>query len=86
MAIRLYAVFEWPKSIHDTEGLNRLYLTVFQNINEILTELAKYIPFHIKKEKEKLKFITRDLTFPFQESQVFEQMIKEFDEYNLGVE
>ena len=81
-----YAVFEWPKSIHDTEGLNRLYLTVFQNINEILTELAKYIPFHIKDKKEKLKFITRDLTFPFQESQVFEQMIKEFDEYNLGVE
>ncbi len=82
----MQAVFEWPKVIQDIEGLNRLYLTVFQSINEILVELAKNVPFHINNEKEKLEFITRDLTFPFQESQEFKQMINEFNEYELDPE
>jgi biotin operon repressor len=82
----IQAVFEWPKIIQDSEGLNRLYLTVFQSINEMLVELAKYVPFHINDEKEKLEFINRDLTFPFQESQEFERMINEFTEYNLDPE
>jgi predicted transcriptional regulator len=82
----MYAVFEWPKMIKDTQGLNRLYLTVFQSINEIFLELRKYVPFHIKDRKEKQKFLNQDLMFPFQESKVYEQMINDFHEYDLDKE
>jgi hypothetical protein len=69
-----------------TQGLNRLYLTVFQSINEIYVELGKHVPFHIKEKKEKKEFLNQDLMFQFQESKVYEKMINEFHECDLDRE
>jgi predicted transcriptional regulator len=82
----LHAVFVWPKMIKDTEGLNRLYLTLFQSLNEIFSELGNYVPFHLKKRDEKTEFLKKDLMFLFQESKEYERLITEFHEYNLDRE
>jgi hypothetical protein len=82
----LYAVFEWPKIIKDTEGLNRLYLTVFQSFNEIFSELANYVPFHLRERNEKMEFLKRDLMSLYGEFEIYEQMITEFHRYGLDME
>ncbi len=82
----LYAVFEWPKRIRDTEGLNRLYVTVFQSFNEIFSELAKYVPFHLKKRNEKLEYLNRNLMSLYGEFETYERIITEFHRYDLDIE
>lgn len=48
-----YAIFEWPQQIKDTEVLNRLYLTVFQKMQEVLNDIEKYVPFGVTEKAEK---------------------------------
>lgn len=82
----LYAVFEWPKRIRDTEGLNRLYVTVFQSFNDIFSELAKYIPFHLKERNEKMQYLNRNLMSLYGEFEMYERIITEFHRYDLDME
>ena len=86
MNYSLYAVFEWPRMIKDSEGLNRLYLTVFQSLNEIFSELGNSVPFHLKERDEKIEFLKRDLMFLYGEFEIYEQMITEFHRYDLDME
>jgi DNA-binding MarR family transcriptional regulator len=86
MGYSLYAVFEWPRIIRDDEGLNRLYLTVFQTLNSILSELAKKVPFHLKEKSARLEFVKKDMMFLYQESKEYEQIVSEFHEYGLDRE
>ena len=86
MSYSLYAVFEWPQIIRDDESLNRLYLTVFQTLNNILSELAKKVPFHLKKTKERLEFLKKDIMFLYQESKEYEQIVLEFHENGIDRE
>ena len=86
MNYSLYAVFEWPKMIKDSEGLNRLYLTVFQSLNEIFLELGNSVPFHLKERDEKIEFLKRDLMSLYGEFEIYEHMITEFHRYGLDME
>ena len=86
MNYSLYAVFEWPKMIKDSEGLNRLYLTVFQSLNEIFLELGNSVPFHLKEKDEKIEFLKRDLMSLYGEFEIYEHMITEFHRYGLDME
>jgi hypothetical protein len=47
-----YAIFEWPRQIKDTEVLNRLYLMVFQKMQEILNDIEKFVPFGVTERTE----------------------------------
>jgi DNA-binding Lrp family transcriptional regulator len=82
----LYAVFEWPKTIKDAEGLNRLYLTVFQSFNEIFSELSNYIPFHLREKNEKIQYLNRDLMTLYGEFETYENIAIEFHRYDLDME
>ena len=86
MSYSLYAVFEWPQIIRDDESLNRLYLTVFQTLNNILSELAKKVPFHLKETKERLEYLKKDIMFLYQESKEYEQIVSEFHENGIDRE
>jgi hypothetical protein len=46
-----YAIFEWPRQIKDQEVLSRLYLTVFQQLQEILSDIERFVPFDATKQK-----------------------------------
>lgn len=82
----LYAVFEWPKTIKDTEGLNRLYLTAFQSFNEIFSELANYVPFHLRERSEKIQYLNRNLMSLYGEFEMYESIITNFHRYDLDME
>ena len=82
----LYAVFEWPKTIKDSEGLNRLYLTAFQSFNEIFSELANYVPFHLRERNEKIQYPNRNLMSLYGEFEMYERIITEFHRYDLDME
>jgi predicted transcriptional regulator len=82
----LYAVFEWSNIIRDSEGLNRLYLTIFQSLNEIFAELSSSIPFHLKETDKKIEFLKRDLMSLYGEFEIYEHMITEFHRYGLDME
>jgi predicted nucleotide-binding protein (sugar kinase/HSP70/actin superfamily) len=86
MSYSLYAVFEWPQLIRDDESLNRLYLTVFQTLNNMLSELGKKVPFHLKKMEERLEYLKKDIMFLYQESKEYEQIVLEFHEYGIDKE
>lgn len=82
----LYAIFKWPQEIRDLESLNILYLTVFQSLKEIYSELVKYVPFDIEDEHERIKYLEEGLKYSFEDAKKYVSMIREFDEYNAGVE
>jgi hypothetical protein len=86
MRYSLYAVFEWPTTIKDTEGLYRLYIAAFQSLNDIFSELAKKVPFHLKDTDKKLEFLRKDMMFLYGEFEIYEQMITEFHRYGLDME
>jgi hypothetical protein len=82
----LNAIFKWPQEIRDLESLNRLYLTVFQNLNEIFSELVKYVPFDIHDEHKRVEYLQEGLKYTFDDAKMYVKMIPEFDEYNVGSE
>jgi hypothetical protein len=82
----LDAIFKWPQEIKDLESLNRLYLTVFQNLNEIYSELVIYVPFDIQDEHKKIEYLQEGLKYTFEDAKMYVKMIPEFDEYNVGSE
>ena len=82
----LDAIFKWPQEIKDIESLNRLYLTVFQSLNEIYSELVKYVPFDIQDEHKRVEYLQEGLKYTFEDAKMYVKMIPEFDEYNVGPE
>jgi hypothetical protein len=82
----LKAIFEWREEIKDLESLNRLYLTVFQNLNEIFSELIKHVPFDIQDEHKRVEYLQEGLKYSFDDAKIYVGMIPEFDEYNVGPE
>jgi hypothetical protein len=82
----LDAIFKWPQEIKDLESLNRLYLTVFQSLNEIYSELVKYVPVDIQDEVKRIEYLQDDLKYTFEDAKMYVEMIPEFDEYNLRSE
>lgn len=82
----LNAVFKWPQEIKDLESLNRLYLTVFQNLNEISSELVRYVPFNIQDEHKRVEYLQEGLKYTFEDAKMYVKMIPEFDEFNVGSE
>jgi hypothetical protein len=86
MSYSLNAIFVWPEQIKDSESLNRLYLMVFQSLNEIFSEHVKYVPFDIEDKNERVKGFQDDLRYSYDDANMYVNMIPEFDEYNLGTE
>jgi hypothetical protein len=82
----LDAVFKWSQEIKDLDSLNRLYLTVFQNLNEIYLQLVKYVPFDIQDEHKRIEYLQEGLKYTFEDAKMYVKMIPEFDEYNIGSE
>ena len=82
----LNAIFKWREEIKDLESLNRLYLVAFQNLNEIFTELVKYVPFDIQDENNRIAYFHEGLRYSYQDAVVYQEMIPEFDSYNVGPE
>ena len=82
----LDAIFKWPQEIKDLESLNRLYLTVFQSLNEIYSELVKYVPFDIQDQHKRIEYLQEGLKYTFEDAKMYVKMIPEFDEYNIGSE
>jgi DNA-binding PadR family transcriptional regulator len=82
----LNAIFKWPEQIKDSESLNRLYLMLFQSLNEIFSELVKHAPFDIEDKHERLEYLQEGLRYSFEDAKMYADMISEFDEYNLGTE
>jgi hypothetical protein len=82
----LNAVFKWSQEIKDLDSLNRLYLTVFQNLNEIYSQLVKYVPFDIQDEHKRIEYLQEGLKYTFEDAKMYVKMIPEFDEYNIGSE
>jgi hypothetical protein len=82
----LNEVFKWPQEIKDLESLNRLYLTVFQNLNEISSELVRYVPFNIQDEHKRVEYLQEGLKYTFEDAKMYVKMIPEFDEFNVGSE
>jgi hypothetical protein len=82
----LNAVFKWSREIKDLDSLNRLYLTVFQNLNEIYSQLVKYVPFDIQDEHKRIEYLQESLKYTFEDAKMYVKMIPEFDEYNIGSE
>jgi predicted transcriptional regulator len=86
MSYSLYAIFEWPEKVKDSENLNRLYLVVFQCLNEIFSELVKYVPFDLKEEQERIKYLQEGLRYSYEDAKKYADMITEFHEYGLDIE
>jgi hypothetical protein len=86
MSYSLNAIFVWPEKIKDLESLNRLYLMVFQSLNEIFSEHVKYVPFDIEDKNERVKGFQDDLRYSYDDANMYVNMLREFDEYNLGTE
>jgi len=82
----LNTIFKWPEQIKDSESLNRLYLMLFQSLNEIFSELVKHVPFDIEDKHERLEYLQKGLSYSFEDAKMYADMIPEFDEYNLGTE
>jgi hypothetical protein len=82
----LDAIFKWPQEIKDLESLNRLYLTVFQSLNEIYSELVKYVPFDIQDQHKRVEYLKEGLKYTFEDAKMYVKMIPEFNEYNAGSE
>ena len=82
----LDAIFRWPQEIKDLESLNRLYLTVFQSLNEIYSELVKYVPFDIQDQHKRVEYLQEGLKYTFEDAKMYVKMIPEFNEYNVGSE
>jgi hypothetical protein len=82
----LDAIFKWPQEIKDLESLNRLYLTVFQSLNEIYSELVKYVPFDIQDQHKRVEYLQEGLKYTFEDAKMYVKMIPEFNEYNAGSE
>jgi hypothetical protein len=82
----LNAIFKWREEIKDLESLNRLYLVVFQNLNEIFSELVKYVPFDIQDEDKRISYLQEGLRYSLEDAKVYQEMIPEFDSYNVGPE
>jgi hypothetical protein len=82
----LHAIFKWPQEIDDLESLNRLYLTIFQSLNEIFSELVKYVPFDIQEEQSRIEYLQEGLRYSFEDAAAYQNLIPEFDEYNVGPE
>jgi|GEM_PF-2922682 hypothetical protein len=82
----LNAIFSWPQEIKDIESLNRLYLTVFQSLNEIFSELIKHVPFDIQDEHKRIEYLQEGLKYSIDDAKMYVGMIPEFDEYNVGPE
>ena len=80
----LKAIFIWSEQIKDSENLNRLYLMLFQSLNEIFSELVKYIPFDIEDRQERVKYLQEGLRYSLEDANLYVDMIPEFDEYNLS--
>lgn len=86
MSYSLNAIFVWPEKVKDSESLNRLYLMVFQSLNEIFSEHVKYVPFDIEDKHKKAKDLQEDLRYSYEDAKMYVDMIPEFEEYNLGTE
>ena len=82
----LKAIFEWREEIKDIESLNRLYLTVFQSLNEMFSELTKYVPFDIENEHGRIEYFQEGLKYSLDDAKIYSEMIPEFDERNIGSE
>jgi hypothetical protein len=82
----LKAIFEWREQIKDLESLNRLYLIVFQNLNEIFSELIKYVPFDIQDEHKRVEYLQEGLKYSLDDANIYVKMIPIFDERNIGSE
>jgi hypothetical protein len=82
----LLAIFKWPQEIKDLESLNRLYLTIFQSLNEIFSDLVKYVPFDIQDEQKRIEYLQEGLRYSFEDAVVYQNLIPEFDDYNVGPE
>jgi hypothetical protein len=68
------------------QSLNRLYLVVFQSLNEIFSELVKYVPFDSKEEKERIEYHQEGLRYSYEDAKKYADMITEFREYGLDIE
>jgi hypothetical protein len=79
----LNAIFKWPQEIKDLESLNRLYLMVFQSLKEIFSELIKYVPFDVQDEHKRIAYLQEGLRYSFEDAIVYQEMIPEFDDYNV---
>ena len=86
MSYSLNAIFVWPEKIKDSESLNRLYLMVFQRLNEIFSEHAKYVPFDIEDKHKRVEYLQEGLRYSYEDAKMYVDMIPEFDEYNLSTE
>lgn len=82
----LNAIFKWPEQIKDSESLNRIYLMVFQSLNEIFSELVKHVPFDVEDKRKRLEYLQEGLRYSFEDAKMYVDMIPEYDEYNLGTE
>jgi hypothetical protein len=68
------------------ESLNRLYLTVFQSLNEIFSELAKHVPFDIQDEQKRIEYLQEGLRYSFEDAVVYQNLIPEFADYGVKPE
>ena len=82
----LKAIFKWPQEIKDVESLNRLYLMVFQSLNEIFSELVKYVPFDTEDKNRRIAYLHEGLNYSIEDAKIYQEMIPEFDGYNAGPE
>jgi hypothetical protein len=82
----LHAIFNWPQEIKNLESLNRLYLTVFQSLNEIFSELVKHVPFDIQDEQKRIEYLQEGLRYSFEDAVVYQTLISEFEGYNVRPE
>jgi hypothetical protein len=77
-----YAIFEWPRQIKDKEVLSRLYLTVFQQLQEILSDIERFVPFDATKQKRPRYLQTYLKLYPGE----FKQLISHSQKYHLDDE
>jgi predicted transcriptional regulator len=82
----LQAIFVWPNQIKDSESLYRLYLMVFQILNEIFSELVKRVPFDIEEDHERIEYLQEGLQHSYEDAKRYANLIKEFHEYGLDTE
>lgn len=82
----LNAILVWPEKIKDSESLNRLYLMVFQSLNEIFSELVKYAPFDIDDEHKRVEYFQEGFRYSYEDAKMYVDMIPEFHEYGLDKE
>jgi hypothetical protein len=82
----LNAIFKWPQEIKDLESLNRLYLTVFQSLNEIFSGLVKHVPFDIQDERKRIAYLHEGLRYSFEDALVYQTLIPKFADYSAEPE